>query len=91
MQEAEQAQKERNLQRLAELFSKAKWYEVSLPELMELYRKDKELGRLLERVLLLSGRRIDDVVKRTAKVLLLPCQIEFLERYLKLRPIQPIM
>jgi predicted transcriptional regulator len=91
MQEAEQAQKERNLQRLAKMFAKARWYEVELPSLLELYRKDKELGRLLERVLLLSGRRIDDTVRRVSKVLLLQCQREFVERYLKLRPIQPIM
>ena len=91
MQEAEQAQKERNLQRLAKMFAKARWYEVELPSLLELYRKDKELCRLLERVLLLSGRRIDDTVRRVSKVLLLQCQREFVERYLKLRPIQPIM
>ena len=87
MQEAEQAQREGNLQRLAELFSKAKWYEVELPELMELYFSDRELGGLIGRVLTLSGRRIDDVVKRVVKVLLLPCQCKLIEKYLPLRPL----
>jgi len=85
MQEAEQAQKERNLQRLAELFKGARWYEVEFPELMELYFKDRELGRLVERVLMLYGRRIDDTVGRVSKVLLLPCQVEFLSAFVCLK------
>jgi len=90
VQEAEQAQKERNLQRLAELFKGACWYEVELPELMELYRKNRELCRLVERVLLLSGRRIDDMVRRVSRVLLLPCQVSFLRDYLSLRELSPV-
>jgi len=69
------------------MFAKARWYEVELPELMELYFNDKELSRLIERVLLLSGRRVDDVAKRVSKVLLLPIQVVFLRRYLSLRPV----
>ena len=87
MQEAEQAQKERNLQRLAKMFAKARWYEVELPELMELYFNHKELSRLIERVLLLGGRRVDDVAKRVSKVHRLPIQVVFLRRYLSLRPV----
>ena len=87
LEEAEKAKQERNLQRLAELFKGARWYEVELPELMELYRKDRELCRLVEKVLLLSCRRMDDVIKRTVRIPLLPSQLEFLERYLKLRPV----
>jgi hypothetical protein len=87
IEKAERAQKERNLQRLAELFKGARWYEVELPSLLELYFTDRELGRLIERVLLLSGRRVDDVAKRVSKVLLLPIQVVFLRRYLSLRPV----
>jgi len=87
LEEAEKVKQERNLQRLAELFKGARWYEVELPQLMELYRRDRELCKLVERVLLLSDRRIDDVVKRTMRIPLLPSQLEFLARYLKLRSV----
>ena len=88
MQESERAQKERDLQRLAELFRGACWYEVELPKLMELYFSNRELGRFVERVLMLSGRRVTDMARRTFAVPLLPCQVQFLSKFLELKRVK---
>ena len=88
VQESERAQKERDLQRLAELFRGACWYEVELPKLMELYFSNRELGRFVERVLMLSGRRVTDMARRTFAVPLLPCQVQFLSEFLELKRVK---
>jgi len=75
-----------NYQELSELFKEAELFEVDLKEVNRLYFRNRQLGKLVGRVVSLFVVR-EDYVRAKAIVKLTSVQREFVGRYIKLKQV----
>jgi hypothetical protein len=84
LEAVEKLQRSGDLQKLSELLAGAELFEVDLAEVNRLYFKDREIGKLVGRVVSLFVVK-EDYVRAKAVVKLTPVQKEFVERFVRLK------